>query len=121
FLWSVWAVVALWLISRIDTYDTVPFGIRVATFSWTATVMLGMVRYLHLIPLPIIDQWASRPVLRGPLTEEALKLCAVMIIAGISPSLMRRPLSALVIGLIAGLGYAFVENYEKSFDLLEFV
>lgn len=119
FLWSLWAVAALWLISRADVYDCVSFGIRIATFLWSAAVIPGLAGYLNKINLYSDTNDIILMYVRAPVTEEALKFLSLILIVAISPTVIKRPLGAIIIGLITGLGFSFAENYQKSYSIIE--
>eukprot|EP01132_Coremiostelium_polycephalum_P012674 gene12674-15489_t len=110
FAWLVWAMVGLWAISRADIYDAVPFGMRIALFCWASCAV-----YADLLPntfIPPISRFLRGTVV-GPMIEEAIKLSGVVLVAAITPYIVKRPLGAIICGMISGLGFAFIENSDQ--------
>lgn len=120
FSWSVWVVIALWLITRLDVFDSVPTSVRFAILFWSAVMANGGASFLNSIDLGL-GETSIYTVLRNVFTEEALKFSGLLIIYNISPAVFRRPAGAIVCGFIAGIGFAFNESFKLSFSIIETV
>lgn len=120
FSWSVWVVIALWLITRLDVFDSVPTSVRFAILFWSAVMANGGASFLNSIDLDL-GETSIYTILRNVFTEEAFKFCGLLLIYNISPAVFRRPAGAIVCGFIAGIGFAFNESFKLSFSIIETV
>ena len=110
-LWLVWLLIAYGLVSRADLYYSVPVSVRTAAILWGVACMSvsGPLVWLLGHALPIAENW--RPAVDAPLAQETFKLLGVVVLAFMVPTVFSRPLGALMCGMLAGLGFTFIENW----------
>lgn len=120
-VWIAWAFLLAWILSRADLFSAFPRSARVAAFAWGATVVFttaGEVNALverYVLPA---DSQGLGAILVAPLSEEGFKLLGVVVLAGILPTVLRRPMGGLMAGMLIGLGFAFIENWGLGNGLL---
>lgn len=112
-LWTIWLFAACWLAWRLDVYESVPAGIRLIS------LLLGICfadSAAEMIAGFVIRDYSFsfQAILISVATEETLKFSSVLLIFFLSPSIFKRPLGSITCGITVGIGFAFLENYNKS-------
>jgi len=116
-LWALWLAVALWLITRVDIYDSIPVGIRLAIVFWAGGAANGASGFLIALLSDDVTR-TSLSLLSAVTTEEFMKFLCLLLIFGISKPIFKRPLGAIVCGFIAGIAFAFSESLKLSFSVI---
>lgn len=113
-IWALWTWAAYWLVCRADLLEVVPTGIRLAALAWG----VGCVTYSGPLDgwiersFPIDSSWSD--AIYAPPPEDGLKLIGVILIATIVPHVLRRRMGAVMVGMLVGLGFTFIENWFQA-------
>jgi RsiW-degrading membrane proteinase PrsW (M82 family) len=103
-VWLCWLVLGYWLVSLACRGAMVPTGVRVAAVLWGAVCLMYSGRATAGLERVL-------PVMAAPVSEEIFKLLGVVLMALVMPAIFRRPMGALFCGMLAGLGFTFIENW----------
>lgn len=112
-----WALAGLGgyaIVTRADLNWSVPGKVRLAALAWgvccvpLSQQLVGWAGGTAAVP----DWWRTAGY--APLFEEAVKLLGVVLIAFGVPAVCGRPLGALVLGMLSGLGFTIVRNLERG-------
>ncbi|HEU5126867.1 MAG TPA: PrsW family intramembrane metalloprotease [Glycomyces sp.] len=111
------AAVFLWILARLDLFESEPVTVRAAAMCWggLAAVAFSMIANdAALVVLAEINDpgWARRwgPAIAGPLNEEWFKVLGVIMLVLIVREHFDRSIDGLIYGALVGLGFQVVEN-----------
>jgi RsiW-degrading membrane proteinase PrsW (M82 family) len=115
---GLFAVLFLWLFSRLDRYSSIPAKAKVVAFLFSGLVSTFAMAAINndafrtllgkLISLEFMQVWSAGAT--APWSEEIVKLLPVVLMIGLAPRVMRCAFDGLIIGAIAGLAFQVFED-----------
>ncbi len=114
---AVLAVVFLWILARLDLFESEPVTVRAAAMCWGGLAAVAFAMIANDASLVVLAKltdvaWARTwgPAIAGPLNEEWLKTLGVVMLVLIVREHFDRSIDGLIYGALVGLGFQVVEN-----------
>ncbi|HYN35006.1 MAG TPA: PrsW family intramembrane metalloprotease [Ilumatobacteraceae bacterium] len=115
---GLFAILFLWLFSRLDRYSSIPAKAKVVAFLFSGLVSTFAMAAINndafrsilakTISLEFMQVWSAGAT--APWSEEIVKMLPVVLLIGLAPRVMRCAFDGLIIGAIAGLGFQVFES-----------
>jgi protease PrsW len=120
---GLFAILFLWLFSRLDRYSSIPAKAKVVAFLFSGLVSTFAMAAVNndafrtmlgkLISLEFMQVWSAGAT--APWSEEIVKLLPVVLMIGLGPRVMRCAFDGLIIGAISGLAFQVFEDVAYVF------
>ncbi|WP_035736282.1 PrsW family intramembrane metalloprotease [Glycomyces arizonensis] len=114
---AVLAAVFLWILARLDLFESEPVTVRAAAMCWGGLAAVSFSMTANDAALVVLAElndaeWARTwgPAIAGPLNEEWLKALGVVMLVLIVREHFDRSIDGLIYGALVGLGFQVVEN-----------
>ena len=115
---GLFAVLFLWLFSRLDRYSSIPAKAKVVAFLFSGLVSTFAMAAINndafrsilakVVSLEFMQVWSAGAT--APWSEEIVKLLPVVLMIGLAPRAMRCAFDGLIIGAISGLAFQVFED-----------
>jgi RsiW-degrading membrane proteinase PrsW (M82 family) len=120
---GLFAILFLWLFSRLDRYSSIPAKAKVVAFLFSGLVSTFAMAAVNndafrtilgkTISLEFMQVWSAGAT--APWSEEIVKLLPVVLMIGLAPRVMRCAFDGLIIGAISGLAFQVFEDVAYVF------
>ncbi len=107
-----------WVLNRLDRFQSVPTGLRLAAFGWGGVAAIGGIALYGNSALLALwnkgqgqvfgEHWGA--ALTAPFVEEIGKGCGILLLIALAPRLIRSPFDGFIVGGFIGLGFQIVED-----------